>query len=188
MSLEDKLQVRTRSGREVAPAVKELAPLTETLSGRSVVLDDELVAGHGRGFDFCRLGPLRATRRRAGHRRCQTPVCFVAFDLLYLDGNLLTALPYVERRALLEELRFAGPAWSTMPSYPGMGAEVFASCFELGLEGLVAKRLSSRYRPGKRTGDWVKAKPHQWVEVHAPRRLRPAVSVGIVPSPGDGNG
>ncbi len=95
----------------------------------------------------------------------------MAFDLLYLDGELLTTVTFAERRVALEQLGVAGPAWCTMPSYPGSGAPLFACCVQWGLEGLVAKRLNSRYRPGVRSRDWVKAKTPQWRQVHGPRRL-----------------
>ena len=171
VSLDDRLRVRTRSGRKVTSALPQLAPLEEALCGRSVLLDGELVVGQGRGCDFYRLSPLMATTRRSCGRQNGAPLFFVAFDLLYLDGEVCTALGYPERRALLEQLRFSGQSWCTMPSYPGMGRALFVSCARLGLEGVVAKRLDSVYRPGKRTADWVKAKTPEWLRTHAPRRL-----------------
>jgi bifunctional non-homologous end joining protein LigD len=83
------------------------------------------------------------------------------FDLLWLDGRLLTALPYVERRRLLEELELAGPAWQTVGSFPGTGTALLAATREQGLEGVVAKRLQSTYLPGRRTRNWLKTKHYQ---------------------------
>jgi ATP-dependent DNA ligase len=51
------------------------------------------------------------------------------------------------------------------------GPELMAACGQLGLEGLVAKRLDSVYRPGERSKYWVKAKCPDWRAFHAPRRL-----------------
>ena len=96
---------------------------------------------------------------------------FAAFDLLYLDGATITHWPYVERRALLEGLKLTGPAWCTVLSVVGDGPDLMAACGELELEGLVAKRLDSTYRPGERSRDWVKAKCPAWRVDHAPRRL-----------------
>jgi bifunctional non-homologous end joining protein LigD len=108
------------------------------------------------------------------------PVTFAAFDVLYLDGETVTRRPYVERRALLEGLMLTGPAWCTVLSVVGDGPELMAACGQLGLEGLVAKRLDSTYRPGERSRDWVRAKCPAWRVDHAPRRLsegrRPAAS------------
>lgn len=169
VSLDDRLHVHTRSGRDVTAAVPELNPLTEALSGRSCVLDGELIVGQGRGFDFYGLAP-RLAASSAPRRHALPAVAFVAFDVLYLDGELCTALRYADRRALLEQLRFDGPSWSTMPAYPGMGRALFVSCAGLRLEGVVAKRLAAGYQAGKRSPDWVKAKTPDWLFHHAPRR------------------
>jgi bifunctional non-homologous end joining protein LigD len=99
------------------------------------------------------------------------PVTFAAFDVLYLDGETVTRQPYVERRALLEGLGLTGTAWCTVLYVVGDGPELMAACGQLGLEGLVAKRLDSIYRPGERSKNWVKAKCPDWRVFHAPRRL-----------------
>ena len=55
----------------------------------------------------------------AGHCRARMPVTFAAFDVLHLDGETVTRLPYLERRALLEGLDLTGPAWCTVLSVVG---------------------------------------------------------------------
>ncbi len=176
VSLDDTLDVHTRSGRDVTAAVPELNLLTEALSGRSCVLDGELIVGQGRGLDFYGLAPRLAASSVPRRRHVLSAVAFVAFDVLYLDGELCTGLTYADRRELLEQLCFDGPSWSTMPSYPGMGRALFVSCAGLQLEGVVAKRLAASYQVGKRSPDWVKAKTPDWLFHHAPRRRpnRPA--------------
>jgi bifunctional non-homologous end joining protein LigD len=82
-----------------------------------------------------------------------------AFDLLHLDGNSTRVLPYSERRSLLEELALDGPAWRTPASLVVERNEDFlARVEELGLAGVVAKRLGSTYLPGRRCTTWVKWK------------------------------
>jgi ATP-dependent DNA ligase len=77
----------------------------------------------------------------------------------------------IERRqGHLEDLKRTGPA-CTVWSDVGDGPELMAACGQLGLEGLVAKRLDSIYRPGERSRNWVKAKCPDWRVHHAPRRL-----------------
>jgi bifunctional non-homologous end joining protein LigD len=98
-------------------------------------------------------------------------VTFAAFDVLFLDGETVTRRPYGERRTMLEELQLTGPAWCTVLSVIGDGPELMAACGQLGLEGLVAKRLDSIYRPGERSRNSVKAKCPDWRVNHAPRRL-----------------
>ena len=163
------LTVRTRTGRDVTGQLPEIAALVEALDHRAVVLDGELVAHQGTPRSFYRLGPRMASRGASASRSVRTPLTFVAFDLLWLDGDW-TRVPYHERRAALQSLDLSGSAWCTASSFPGAGAELFAECVRLGLEGLVAKRLTSRYRPGERSRDWVKAKTPSWRAEHAPLR------------------
>lgn len=163
-----RLLVSTRNGRDVTDAVPDLQGLVHAV-GRSAVLDGELVAHSGKPSTFYRLGPRMAARRPLARSRT-TPVAFVAFDVLWLDGSDLTRLTYCDRRGALESLRFSGPSWCTGSSYPGDGAEVFAACVELGLEGVMAKRLDGRYYPGQRKNVWIKAKTLEWRERHASYR------------------
>jgi bifunctional non-homologous end joining protein LigD len=167
------LTVRTRNGHDITASVPELTPLASALKGHFVVLDGELVARQGRPFDFYGLAPRLSARAPASvaRRQARTPVTFAAFDVPYLDGETVTRKPYVERRSLLESLTLTGPAWCTVLSVVGDGPELMAACGQLGLEGLVAKRLDSSYRPGERSKHWVKAKCPAWRVDHAPRRL-----------------
>jgi bifunctional non-homologous end joining protein LigD len=93
--------------------------------------------------------------RRRSH---EAPVTYVIFDLLYLDGHSTMALSYSERRSLLEQLHLDGTAWQTPAYHSGSGKDFLAVSAEHGLEGVVAKRLDSPYRPGQRTGEWLKIK------------------------------
>ena len=163
--VDDAVTVRTRSGRDVSAKVQELSPLAAALDGRIAVLDGELIASSGAPSSFYRI----AGRVSAGERPKRHPLTFVAFDVLYLDGDLTTS-SYRDRREALEGLNLLGSAWCTTPSFPGMGAELFAACIQLGLEGLVAKRLNGRYLPGQRSALWVKAKCESWKRDHAQYR------------------
>ena len=81
-----------------------------------------------------------------------TPVVYAIFDVLYLDGHSLMGLPYAERRERLEALNLSGPAWRVPGVHPGEGKRLLAATEAQGLEGVVAKRLDSRYEPGRRSG------------------------------------
>jgi bifunctional non-homologous end joining protein LigD len=96
-------------------------------------------------------------RGRAARLAATMPVTYMIFDLLRLDGRDLTPLPYAERRAALESLGLAGPHWLVPPSFAD-GAATSAAAEENALEGVVAKRRLSVYRPGQRSPDWVKVK------------------------------
>lgn len=68
----------------------------------------------------------------------------------------MTGLPYAERRGLREGLGLAGPAWSTPAAIVGHGAQAREMVRNAGLEGLLAKRLTSRYEPGVRSKSCIK--------------------------------
>ena len=99
-------------------------------------------------------------------------MAFAAFDVLALDGRPLIYATYQERRRLLADLCLLGPAWCTLPTWRGIEMpDLLAACELHGVDGVVAKRLRSRYRPGRRSPDWVKIKTVSWRVAHAPRRM-----------------
>jgi bifunctional non-homologous end joining protein LigD len=139
------LQVRSRRGSDMAALLPELAGLPNGL-----VLDGELVAlGHDGLPSFPRL------RRRVLGGESSIAVTYMIFDLLWIDGENIMSMGYLDRRELLEELELAGPCWDT-PGYTCNGDLLRRWTLEQGLEGIVAKPLRSGYRPGKR--GWIKVK------------------------------
>jgi bifunctional non-homologous end joining protein LigD len=152
----------------ITEQVPELAGLADHV-GRPCVIDGELVAGAGRPWDFYRVAPRLARRRE--HLANARRLTFVAFDLLWLDDKPTIALPYAERRQVLDGLALSGPAWATVGSFDEPVHEVMEACAMLGLEGMVAKRTDSPYRPGVRSADWLKLKTADWRAVHEPRRI-----------------
>ena len=149
------VSLRTRRGRECSADFPELRAIAGMLGKRRVTLDGELVCLRGDGRpDFARL-----RHRLTGSARNRHPAMLQVFDVLHLDGRSTRPLPYADRRALLEELALDGPAWRTPATIPINRRENFlAQVQELGLEGVVAKRLSSTYLPGRRCTSWVKHK------------------------------
>jgi len=149
------VSLRTRNGRECSEDFPELAEIADALGKRRVTLDGELVCLRPDGRpDFGRL-----RHRLTGSTTRRHPAMLQAFDLLHLDGSSTRVLPYSERRSLLDELALDGPAWRTPASVVIERNEDFvAGVEELGPEGVVAKRLSSTYLPGRRCTAWVKRK------------------------------
>jgi bifunctional non-homologous end joining protein LigD len=152
--------VRSRPGRDRTEEFPELGAMLDALGGRRVILDGELVCFADDGKpDFERLrGRLRSNAEAALQASTSAPATFLAFDLLHLDERSTLGLPYSARRELLEQLKLEGPAWQTPRNYVGQADAVFASTLEHGLEGVIAKRLDSPYKPGARSGAWVKHK------------------------------
>ncbi|MGV9310370.1 ATP-dependent DNA ligase [Nonomuraea sp. NPDC004354] len=77
----------------------------------------------------------------------------------------MVRLPYAERRGLLEQIVRPGARWQVPVYFTGHAQAALESSLQLGLEGIVCKRVDSPYRPGRRSGDWVKVKHHQTAEV-----------------------
>ncbi|MGA4790814.1 hypothetical protein [Nocardia sp. AB354] len=86
------------------------------------------------------------------------PATFVAFHLLHVGDRSLIELPYLRRRELLEQLALPGPRWQISPRMAGRGRQLLAPSQEVGLEGLILKRLDGRYLPGRRSRSWTKIK------------------------------
>ncbi|MFE3379388.1 ATP-dependent DNA ligase [Streptomyces anulatus] len=152
--------VRARSGTDITAAYPELLPLADACGGRPAVLDGEIVALDGQGrSDFERLQQrmgLAGSPARAARMAARVPAHLMLFDVVHLDGRPVTGLPYAERRELLEGFGLAGPAWSTPAAIVGHGAQAWETIRNAGLEGLLAKRLTSRYEPGMRSKAWIK--------------------------------
>jgi bifunctional non-homologous end joining protein LigD len=139
------LRVRSRRGWNMTPLVPELSALP--VAG---TFDGELVAfGEDGTPDF----PLLCEKMLM--RRPNIAVTYVVFDLLSLDGDDMTRAAYSERRAQLEVLNLHGVHWQTPETFDDGDALFDAVCAHE-LEGVVAKRRDSRYRPGER--GWVKIK------------------------------
>lgn len=160
-----RLTLRSRNLNNITSQYPELAPLADALRGRQVVLDGEIVAPDESGRpSFARLqGRLGVVQRGLARRRAgDVPVVYVVFDVLYLDGQDVTSLPYEERRALLESLNLQGPTWRVSPARVGDGRALLEM---QGWEGIVAKRLGSAYEPGARSRAWIKVKQQRRQEL-----------------------
>lgn len=155
------LRLWARSGTEITVAYPELAGLASALD--NAVLDGEIVALDAGGRpSFSALAERMHVREPARAARLATavPVTYVIFDLLRFDGIDLTPLPYAQRRAALEALPLDGGQWLVSPRFAD-GAATAAAARDHNLEGVVAKRLGSVYRPGIRSPDWIKYKLEQ---------------------------
>lgn len=162
------VRLQSRNLKDVTVAYPEVRKIVEALDGRAVVLDGELVAFDEEGRpSFQRLQRRMHLRddNEIRRRARDVPVTYMVFDCLYLDGASLMDLPYVERRKRLEELGLDGPAWQVPSYHRGDGEAMLRASKEQGLEGVIAKRLDSKYVPGRRSRDWLKIKNTRSQEV-----------------------
>ncbi|MGZ4191869.1 MAG: DNA ligase D [Solirubrobacteraceae bacterium] len=156
-----RLRLESRNLNEITDAYPEVRGILLDLGMREAVFDGEIVAfGDDGRPSFERLQRRMHVTSPSAVRRLSssTPVVYAIFDLLYLDGHSLMALPYEQRRARLDDLGLGGPAWRVPANHPGRGRALLQATEAQGLEGVVAKRLDSRYEPGRRTGAWIKIK------------------------------
>ena len=156
--VEEDLRLQSRSGEDVTRRYPELAGIGAQLR-RPAILDGEIVACDAEGHpSFQRLQSRMGVTSSAVIRRraIEIPVTFMAFDVLYLDDALTIDRPYEERRELLDGLGLDGGRWQAPRHHLGEGAALLEATRDRELEGVVAKRLGSPYRPGRRTHDWLK--------------------------------
>jgi bifunctional non-homologous end joining protein LigD len=155
------LRLESRNLNEITDSYPELAPIGRNLGSHQAVLDGEIVAfGKDGRPSFGALQQRMHVASRALARRLakNTPVTYVIFDLLWLDGHTLMGLPYTERRERLAALQLSGESWQTPEHVVGHGAELLQASVEQRLEGIIAKRLDSIYQPGQRSTSWIKIK------------------------------
>jgi len=146
-------------GADVTSWYPEIRGLGPALAPTEAVLDGEIVVLAGPRPAPELLARRRAPKDAAAARRAaeRTPVHFLAYDLVWLEGRSTVGLvPYAERRDLLEGLGVRGDNWQTPPYFPGGGAYALDAAREQGLPGVVAKRLDSPYLPGRRSPLWRK--------------------------------
>lgn len=155
------IHLESRNLNDVTPRYPEVHAIAQDCGGRRLVLDGEVVAFDELGRpSFGRLQPrMHVTDDRIVQlRMVDTPVIYLVFDVLHLDGHSTRSLPWTARREVLEGLALAGPNWRVPPAQVGDGASLLDASKAGGLEGVVAKRLSSPYVPARRTKEWLKVK------------------------------
>jgi bifunctional non-homologous end joining protein LigD len=158
----------SRNDRDITVSYPELRALGAALGTTQVVLDGELVAFDQDGRpSFGTLQQRMHVADGAAARRlsARVPVVYVIFDVLHLEGRSLLREPYDTRRELLDTLELGGPSWQVSPVFSGPGRDVLAASRTQGMEGVVAKRHTSTYEPGKRSQAWRKVKHVRTQEV-----------------------
>ncbi len=151
-----RLVITSRAGNDVTTAYPELRGLSGAVEDG--LLDGEIVAFvDGRPSFSALQSRMHVRGRKVPEVARALPVTFLPFDVLRLYGVDLCDRPYAERRATIERLSLEGPSWTVPPTFDD-GPATATTSLEQGLEGVVAKRLTSTYRPGHRTRDWVKVK------------------------------
>lgn len=155
-----KVRLTSRRGLDLTPAYPEI---TQALSAHDedMILDGEIVAFSEKG-----IPSFQALQQRSGLsngtdiRRAQeqNPVNYYVFDIMHIDKYSLLGVQLEDRKQVLADYLIQSHHIRLVDRLPGSGYEAFQAAVEVGLEGIVGKRLSSTYQEGKRSKDWLKVK------------------------------
>ena len=157
------VNLRNKRNKDVTAIYPELAEMNKCVKKR-VILDGELVVLDKDGKpDFYALQrrSLMSDSFKIGLSARNAPVQFVAYDIIYFDGQDLTDKPLTERKAILSKAVKEGYNLSVSRYIEEMGTAFFEIAKAQELEGIVAKRKGGLYHIGKRTRDWLKIKVMQ---------------------------
>jgi bifunctional non-homologous end joining protein LigD len=146
-----KPQLWSRNSLPLAAKFPAIAKAVSKLKLRSTILDGEVVAVDENGIPRFQL--LQRFQKQP-----TAPTIYYVFDILCHDGEDLTGKSILERRSVLERVLKPAPGIQLGQYVEAEGKALFALTKEKGMEGIIAKRKDSFYRPGKRTSDWLKIK------------------------------
>jgi bifunctional non-homologous end joining protein LigD len=154
--------LRYRNGRPATATYPEIVRAVAALAPERLVLDGEVVAFDAEGRpSFAAIAPRIHADKPLDVLRAQAevPVTYLAFDLLALGDRDLTSVPLHQRKRLLASVVRGRGMVRALDHLDGSGEALFAFCREQRLEGVVAKKRDSSYRPGPgRSDDWIKIK------------------------------
>jgi bifunctional non-homologous end joining protein LigD len=149
-----RVQLRSRRNKDLLGDYPHIGQDIAHLRARSLVLDGEIVALDAQGRPAFQLLQNRA-------RVPPDRLVYFAFDILHLDGQDLRSMPLVVRKERLAAVVEGSPAIQVSQNLPGTPKQIVTAVRRLGLEGVIAKRQTSVYEPGRRSGAWVKLKLNQ---------------------------
>jgi bifunctional non-homologous end joining protein LigD len=141
----------SRNGLALEAKFPAVAAAVSKLKLRSTILDGEVVAVDENGIPRFQL--LQRFQKQP-----TAPTLYYVFDVLWHNGEDLTGKPILERRSVLERIVKPAAGIQLGQYVETEGEALFALTKEKGMEGIIAKRKDSIYRPGKRTSDWLKIK------------------------------
>jgi bifunctional non-homologous end joining protein LigD len=152
------VSLRSRNSIDITKRYPELASLPQALSARQAILDGEIVALDEEGHsDFERLQERMHVRAPSEQLVKQVPAVYFVFDLIYCDGYDLREAPLLERKQLLQKLLWPSGGIRYSDHQIAHGKELHKLAEENGLEGILAKRVDSRY-VSERSHNWLKLK------------------------------
>jgi DNA ligase-1 len=161
--LGDEIRIFSRRLTDVTASLPEIVEKArKNVKAKEAILEGEVIAIDHRGYPI----PFQHLMRRFKRVHAiedmaeKIPVQLYLFDILYLNGESLITLPYLQRRKILAENAGEIPLTKQIVTDKKEEAEKFLKeAVDAGHEGLMAKRIDSPYTPGIRGKHWLKIKP-----------------------------
>src|SRR5579872_3510601 len=153
-------ELYSRRGNRCTQQYPELTVLPRQVNATTAILDGEIAVLDEQGRPRFNLIQPRISvddPNSIAHLSRSTPVSLFLFDVLYVDGYDLRAVPLIERKKVLASLVEPTDRIRVSDHFIANGAEMLEAARQSGLEGIIAKRLDSKYE-GRRSSDWVKVK------------------------------
>lgn len=153
--------VYSRNGNDITMKFPKLVEDLRQLPFGSFILDGEVVCydEEGKPSFQCLLQRFQLQdKNQIAASEAKLPIEYCIFDLLYLDGWDLRGAALSDRRALLEQMNPRTTQMRILDTFPEDGELLFEHATQIGFEGIVGKRLDSRYKEGIRATEWVKVK------------------------------
>ncbi|MFC5472198.1 RNA ligase family protein [Cohnella suwonensis] len=137
----------------------ELSRATDYCRSNRFVLDGEMIAFDESKPSFREIMKRDGIRQPSAIERAvrTTPVAYMVFDVLSIDGEWVTERPLKERMKLLSDILIPGPVVQAVPEYPN-GQQLLEVMRAHRMEGIVCKNLDSAYAIGGKDGRWLKIK------------------------------
>ena len=156
---EQTCELRNKRNLRVAGIYPELAGINQQVNRRCILDGEILILKDGRpSFFEMQRRALMSDKVKIRLAAARLPVSFIAYDILYLDDQSMMRLPLMERKKWLAEVVRENERLALSRYIMGRGLALYELAEKQELEGVVAKRLDSRYYCGRRTKDWIKIK------------------------------
>lgn len=151
--------LRNKRDKKMLPHVPELSQIHKQAKEKCI-LDGELFVMKNGAIDFYEIQKraLMSDMFKIKLASEKYPACFVAYDIIYKSGTVVTGLSLMERKKLLAEIINENKFISISRYIDGHGIKLFDLAKKQGLEGIIAKKKDSKYFFDKRTKDWIKCK------------------------------
>lgn len=155
---DDKVKIYTRHNNEITSKFPELLNLPVP---NGTVLDGEIVVTDQLGRPDFEATMERFMSKSSGHQ-----ISFCVFDIMYFNGEKITSLPLLERKAILEDLFEDTQVFNKVKWIEGNAEQFFELIKQHDLEGIVQKRANSTYQINKRSHDWLKVINYKYEDVY----------------------